>query len=297
MDWRQYKTLAEAFFTGRTASAATAFCVVLLSYSAARLTWMVVPFPEAGGGAVPPPLAVAPDMASQQADALSMSRDIVTRHIFGEAQTASPAPGLAAIPETRLKLVLRGVMASQDPRTATAIIADSSGNENFYTVGEDLPGGATLKEVHAQYIVLSRGGRFETLRLPTDALKVSNGVTASPTAASPGAAPGAGALLQQYREQFMKDPQSLANLLQGEPYWENGRLVGYRLRPGRDPGVLEKFGIQPGDVVTAVNGVSLTDPGGRMELLRNLNDAMQLNVDLIRGGRPFSISIPIGQSG
>ncbi len=297
MDWKQYKALgAEAFLTGRSVSVATALCVVLLAYSAARLTWMVVPISADGTGA-PPPLA-APVVALHQADALSMSRDIVAKHLFGQAQTASTQPGLATIPETQLKLVLRGVMASQDAHTATAIVADPSGHEDYYTVGKELPGGATLKEVHAQYIVLSRGGRLETLRLPTDSLKVSNGVLASPaTAASPGVAPDAGALLQQYREQFIKNPQSLANLLQGEPYWENGRLIGYRLRPGRDPGVLEKFGIQSGDVVTAINGVSLTDPGGRMELLRDLNNATQFNVNLIRGGRPLSISIPIGQPG
>jgi general secretion pathway protein C len=297
MDWKQYKALgAEAFLTGRSVSVATALCVVLLAYSAARLTWMVVPI-SADGIGVPPPLA-APVVAPHQADALSMSRDIVAKHLFGQAQTASAQPGLATIPETQLKLVLRGVMASQDSHTATAIVADPSGHEDYYTVGKELPGGATLKEVHAQYIVLSRSGRLETLRLPTDALKVSNGVLASPaTAVSPGVAPDAGALLQQYREQFLKNPQSLANLLQGEPYWQNGRLIGYRLRPGRDPGVLEKFGIQSGDVVTAINGVSLTDPGGRMELLRDMNNATQFNVDLIRGGRPLSISIPIGQPG
>jgi len=298
MDWKQYKALgAEAFLTGRSVSVVTALCVVLLAYSAARLTWMVIPLPADGAGA-PPPLMSAPLLASRQADALSMSRDIVARHLFGQAQTASAQPGLAAIPETQLKLVLRGVMASQDPHTATAIVADPSGHEDYYTVGQELPGGATLKEVHAQYIVLSRGGRFETLRLPTDALKVSNGVLAAPAAAgSPGVAADAGALLQRYREQFIKNPQSLANLLQGEPYWQNGRLIGYRLRPGRDPGVLDKFGIQSGDVVTAINGVSLTDPGGRMELLRDMNNATQFNVDLIRGGRPFSISIPVGQPG
>lgn len=298
MDWKQYKALgAEALITGRSAPMATALCVVLLAYSAARLTWMVVPIPP--GAAVPSPLMTAtPAGAPRQADALSLSREIVAKHLFGQAQTASPNPGLTAIPETQLKLVLRGVMASPDPRTATAIVADPSGHEDYYSVGEELPGGATLKEVHTQYIVLSRGGRFETLRLPADALKVAGGVLAPPAnATSTGVAPEAGALLQQYRDQFIKDPQSLANLLQGEPYWENGRLVGYRLRPGRDPGVLEKFGIQSGDVVTAVNGVSLTDPAGRLELLRNMNDATEVNVDLIRGGRPFSISIPIGQPG
>jgi len=297
MDWKQYKALGtEALTSGRSAAVAIAVCVVLLAYSAARLTWMVVPVGPANMGAVPPPITT-PVMTSQQTDALSMSREIVARHLFGEAQTASAKPGMSAIPETQLKLVLRGVMASQDEHTATAIVADPSGHEDYYTVGQELPGGATLKEVHAQYIVLSRGGRFETLRLPTDALKVSNGVLSAPAGASPGIAPDAGALLQQYRDQFIKDPQSLANLLQGEPYWENGRLVGYRLRPGRDPGLLAKFGIQAGDVVTAVNGVSLTDPAGRMQLLRNLNDATQVNVDIIRAGRPFSISIPLGQRG
>jgi general secretion pathway protein C len=294
MAWKQYKALgAEAFITGRSASIATAACVVLLAYGAARLTWMVAPLQQLGAGAVPLQAVVASAAASERADALAMSRDIVARHLFGQDLATSAKPGLAAIPETQLRLVLRGVMASPDPRTATAIVADPDGHEDYYTVGKELPGGATLKEVHAQYIVLSRNGRLETLRLPTDALKDANGVLA-PSAAG---GPEAGALLQQYRDQFIKDPQSLANLLQGEPYWENGRMIGYRLRPGRDPGVLQKFGIQPGDVVTRVNGVSLTDPGGRLELLRNMNSATQFNVDLIRGGRPFSISIPIGQSG
>jgi general secretion pathway protein C len=298
MDWKHYKALgAEALIMGRSASWATALCVVLLAYSAARLTWMLVPIPL--GATVPPPSMVAPTMGSPANDALSLSREIVAKHLFGQAQTATATSELASIPETQLKLELRGVMASQDPHTATAIVADPSGNEDFYTVGEELPGGATLKEVHAQYIVLSRNGRFETLRLPADALNISNGVLARPdtTTATTGVSPDAGALLQQYRDQFIRDPQSLANLLQGEPYWQNGRMIGYRLRPGRDPGVLEKLGIHSGDVVTAVNGVSLTDPGGRMELLRNMNNATQFNVELLRGGRPITISIPVGQRG
>lgn len=259
---------------------------------------MVVPLSSQESGIVPIPATEVPITASQQTDALSLSREIVARHLFGEAQTASAAVEPSAIPETQLKLVLRGVMATHDQHTATAIIADPSGNEDYYEVGKELPGGATLKEVHDQYIVLSRAGRLETLRLPTDSLNVSKELTTSnPNVAPRGVVPGAGALLRQYRDQFIRDPQSLANLLQGEPYWENGRLIGYRLRPGRDPGVLEKFGVQSGDIVTAVNGVSLTDPAGRMELLRNMNNATQVNVDLIRAGRPISISIPIGQPG
>lgn len=298
MDWTQYRTLVvETLIQGRTAFLVTSLSIVLLAYSMARLTWMLVPVPP---GEVPPLMTVTPAADQLKVDALTLSREIVARHLFGQAQTVGANQAFAAIPETQLKLVLRGVMASKDPRTATAIVADPSGNEDFYTVGKELPGGAVLKEVHDQNIVLSRGGRFETLRLPDDALKAGGGgmPPSSPATSAPIAvAPEAGVLLQQYREQFLKDPQSLANLLQGEPYWENGRMMGYRLRPGRDASALSKFGIQSGDVVTAINGVSLVDPAGRTELLRNISNATQLNVDLIRGGRPFSVAIPLGQPG
>lgn len=270
----------------------TALCVVLLAYSAARLTWMVVPISVEEAAA---PTVMTPAVAPSQSDGISLSREIVARHLFGQAQTANTGQAAAAIPETQLKLVLRGVMASKDPHTATAIVADPSGHEDFYTMGKELPGGAILKEVHAQHVVLSRGGRFETLRLPEDALKAIEGVEASPNSASLTVAPGAGELLQQYRDQYIQNPQSLANALQGEPYWENGRLIGYRLRPGRDAGALAKFGIQSGDVVTAINGISLVDPAGRMELLRNISNAAQFKVNMLRNGQPYSIAIPLGQ--
>ena len=298
IDWRNYRTLGAEVLAGRSASLAIVLGVLLLANSAAHLTWMVIPNRLIGGRTDTLLPENAPVPTSQHDNALNMSSNIVARHLFGEVQSGSANPNPATIPETNLKLELRGVMASEDPRTATAIVADANGNENYYIVGEKLPGGATLKEVHAQYIVLSRNGRFETLRLPTDSLKVSNSEVVSQAAEpSAGVAPNAGELLEQYRDQFLKNPQSLANLLQGQPYWENGRLIGYRLQPGRDPALLEKFGLHPGDVVTAVNGVNLTNPGGRIELLRSVNTATQLNVDLIRGGRPFSISIPIGRSG
>lgn len=300
MNWIQYKSLgAEALVTERSASWVLVLCVVLLAYSAARITWMVVPLQSGGGAAMPPRPLPTSAPTPQGADALSMSRAVVARHLFGEAQTAGATPGPAAIPETQLKLVLRGVMASPDVHTATAIVADPSGHEDYYTVGKELPGGAVLKEVHPQYIVLSRGGRLETLRLPTDALQVANGAPPSVVAntASSGVSPEAGELIRRYRDEFMKNPQSLVNLFQGEPYWQNGRMIGYRLRPGRNPGVLEKFGIQPGDVVTTVNGVSLTDPSGRMKLLRDINSATQINLNVIRRGSPISISIPVGRPG
>ena len=272
---------------GRFASWMTAASVVLIAYSAASFTWMLLPAGDVAGDA--PPVTVAP--AAAPTDALTLSREIVARHLFGQAPALTAG---AAIPETSLSLVLRGVVASPDPKTAAAIVADPSGNEQFYLVGQALPGGAVLKEVHRQRIVFSRDGRLETLRLPKDSLQGGNDDSSGSDDGTGDVAPDAGALLQRYRDQFLQNPESVATLLQGEPFWDNGRLIGYRLRPGRDPRLLAKFGIQNGDVVTAVNGVSVVDPAGRLELLRKLPVATQVNVDLLRDGQPVSISIPVG---
>src|SRR3569623_660554 len=226
-----------------------------------------------------------------------LSQEIARRHLLGSSQAALPAT-TQPMPETQLSLVLRGVAASPTPKAAFAIIAEPAGKENYYRVGDPLPGGATLKEVHPQHIVLARGDRFETLRLPQQALALDGAASQSSSTAAPApvtVAPDAGAALQQVRDQFVQDPQSLANLLQGEPFRQDGRVVGFRVRPGRDAALFAKFGLQSGDVVTAGNGVSVTDAQGRLDLMRSISGADEVTVDLLRGGSPLSVTIPIAQ--
>jgi len=71
-------------------------------------------------------------------------------------------------PETRLKLTLRGVFASEDSSGGRAIVGDPQGKEENYAVGDPLPGGAKLSEIYPDRIILERNGRFETLRLPKE---------------------------------------------------------------------------------------------------------------------------------
>ena len=71
-------------------------------------------------------------------------------------------------PETKLQLILRGALSSDDPEHARAIIADPRGKEEQYAIGEELPGNAELSEIHPDRVILKRNGRFETLRLPKD---------------------------------------------------------------------------------------------------------------------------------
>lgn len=284
---------------------ATGLAVTLLAYSAARMTWLFLPPPPEAS--VPVSVDVAqPAAAPQLVDPLALSRAIAARHLLGSSQAGAAPAGNAPIPETALNLQLRGVVASSDPKSASAIIADPAGKEDFFRVGDELPGGAVLNEVHPQHIILSRGGRFETLALP-QGLQIGTAPMPSagmqnPPPVMPDApvmntdvAPDAGIALQQLRGQFLQDPQALAALLQGEPFRQGGRFVGYRVRPGQDAALFAKFGLQSGDVITALNGVSVVNPQGRLELMRTIGSASQVTVDLLRNGAQQSISIPIGE--
>lgn len=297
MDWKHLSSrLLNGTAYTRLPLLASGVAVALLASSAARVTWLVVPPPAQ---TMAPLVSEASNMSgtAPRPDPMLLSQEIARRHLLGSSQAALPATN-QPMPETQLSLVLRGVAASPNPKAAFAIIAEPAGKENYYRVGDPLPGGATLKEVHPQHIVLARGDRFETLRLPQQALTLDGAASQSTSTAAPApvaVAPDAGVALQQVRDQFVQDPQTLANLLQGEPFRQDGRVVGFRVRPGRDAALFAKFGLQSGDVVTAVNGVSVTDAQGRLDLMRSISGADEVTVDLLRGGSPLSVTIPIAQ--
>ncbi len=97
-------------------------------------------------------------------------------HLFGDAKvtgTKSLTPTVA--PETRLKLTLFGVVAARDNASsnvddARAIIAGPDGKAKSIPVGGQVPGGAQLKEIYADRVILMRNGAFETLKLPKEKL-------------------------------------------------------------------------------------------------------------------------------
>jgi general secretion pathway protein C len=213
-----------------------------------------------------------------------------------------------SLPETQLNLTLSGVVASGSVTGGGAIIAAPGGVEAFYTINAQLPGGAMLKEVHPDRVVLERNGRLETLRLPKEGLgnvgggqEVSGGgQSASPRASSAaragiGGNGGAPATLREYRDMVVSDPQSAGNLVQINPKSADGRFIGYELQPGQDAALLSRMGLAPGDIVTSVNGVKLDSPAKALSLLRGLSSMEEIRLDIERSGVPQSLIVNINQ--
>lgn len=228
--------------------------------------------------------------------------DLAGLHLFGEARAPDAAPAQQPMQETALRLELRGAFASNESSMARAIVADEQRRENSYRLEAPLPGGAVLKEIHADHIVLSRNGRLETLRLPKDRLESmsvaeaagADIASANESSTQPELVASQGSL-RELRDAVINDPQAMMGLLRAEPVNESGQITGYRLGPGQDPVMLRRFGLRHGDIVTAVNGIQLDGPTKMPELMRVLPNAQELRIEYKRRGQTRSVVLNLNE--
>ncbi len=286
--------------------------IIAVAYTVAVITWKLLPVLAQDPI---PQIAVKKQVAATNTNRSSMSvGNLANLHLFGQATKhvpkAEPVVPTEA-PDTQLRLTLRGVIAGSSINNL-AIISDRAGNEETYRIESSLPGGATLKEIHADRVILLHNNRFETLRLPQD--QIPGGAAknvaskqkprhqnkrnvnrrnnkSKPTVTNLG--PEVSQALTNYRETLINDPQSLMNAVRAEPYREGGKLSGYRIFPGKDKKLMDQIGLQPGDVVTAVNGIELNSPLKGLEVMQKVTDATEVTVNVIRDNVSQTFVVPL----
>ena len=289
-----------------------------VGYSLAQMTWALWQGPRYAYQ-VPATPRGGPGPAATPAQALP---EISALHLFGKFEPPQAPTAPAVIPVTPLNLLLRGVIAADNPASARAIIADQGGKEDYYAINAELPGGAKLKEIHTDRIILVRNNQDEVLRLPREGVEenipVAVPVSVTPPtpppqpvpegAAIPVPAPPAAAkgppveqnpetlsILRSYRDALQTNPQVLAGVAKAEPVTEGSRQLGYRINAGNDPTFLPRFGLEPGDIITTVNGIALDNPAKGLEAVGKLGSANQVNISILRNGQPRTLSFNLDQ--
>ena len=273
------------------------------AWNAVALFWLLLAGPDLPTAAPMTNLPVANAPVAQG--------QLAKWHLFGDAQGKLDLTALAQakMQETPLKLTLRGTFNEAHPEAGIAIIADEQGVDRSYRVGDLLPGDARLEQVLTGVVVLTRGDVRETLSLrltdtsaagtiPARASTAHSAMRAplpgavntglAPITIAPMIAPGAPDM-QTRRSTNLPNVQELAKQVQIFPVFENGRMQGVRLGAGRDSDLLEKAGLKPTDIVTAVNGIALDSPARQSELLSSLRDARQVQVDVLRDGKTIKL--------
>lgn len=267
---------------------AAAFFALLLGRALADLVWSLVPLPESARWRPP---AAAPVSAGRNPNTVDVNA-IIAAQLFGRYDAPATAEAsLLNAPETPLNLILLGLLADDREQYSRALIAVQNGEENAYAIGDDVTRGVTLQAIFPDRVILSRGGRLETLSLDRDKPGASGDFVSAPQASANDAAPAGGQSLAQIRDEVLRDPVKASEYVRVQPANVGGQLKGYRIYPGRDRSAFSAAGLRPGDLVTSVNGVQLDDPAKALQLLGELSSAGQVNLVIERGGQPQNISV------
>lgn len=268
---------------------ATMALVVGIAYSASVTTWHLVSVFHH-----PAPVSLPASVSTVRTPIQMAEGDsLANLHLFGDAQ--QPVGQAVDAPDTRLNLTLNGVIASSDERIARAFIATVGGSEKGYRLGAGLPGGAILKEIHPDRVILLRGGQYETLRMPkkTDSIVLSDDAPAAAKPTEPRiTAKVSREEVLQYKQKLLTAPKELAGAIRQRPVRRNGKIVGYRVFPGKDREAFKRLGLKPGDIITQVNGMPLGDPASAMAIYGQLPQMSELNIQVQRGGQDMSLVLP-----
>ena len=281
----------------RAALAASLLLIVAIVWCGVRIALAMWPRGDAAANVVP---ARLPE-ANSSVPTVSVSR----WHLFGNA--GAGVANLRTLPASTLALALRGTVAERDPTTGVAVIGDGQ-NERAYRVGDEIDTGVSLVEVHTDHVVISRDGTRESLILPREAAGAAQpgpifDLSAANTSARKPATPTTEATPAPYTppqlangavdweksmEQVRNNPAQFTQL--ATPVIEDGKLLGMRVR-GLDAATMTKLGLEAGDLVTAVNGITIDSPQRAAEILASVQNATSVRVTVQRNGQPVDVTV------
>ncbi len=153
-------------------------------------------------------------------------------------RTSGGAAPTAAV--TSLALKLFGTRVDYTSGRGSAIIATPDGVQSSFAVGDDIMPGVKLKEVGGDFVVIDRGGTAEQLFLDQS--------TPAPVAAPGGVTPPATTAAPATGVQAVLDAVSV------QPRMSGSEMSGLILTPNGDGAAFKAAGLEPGDILLAVDG-------------------------------------------
>jgi general secretion pathway protein C len=255
--------------------------------------------------------------AAEPARAWSDRQAILDRNLF---QVSTLLPEKPFEPEmtdeeleaTRLPLKLLGTISANDQAAAWAAVEDQQNHKRIIVrVDQLLLDKATVIRIERRRIVLQNGAKREELALDDDEAVPGGGIrqASARTAAAP-APPGAGDLRERIKrlsegsfqvqrediEEAVRNPADLFSEARILPKYDNGSMVGVQLSSIKPGSLFEEIGIQNGDTVTQVNGITVTSPQDSAALLKELTSASEFKVNVLGAdGQTRSLTYSIGQ--
>lgn len=233
-----------------------------LGYQLAVLTWCIgeMLFPQA-------PLPAQAQNGNPQAAPAEIR--------FSTLFTARDKEIAPATTLSSLKVRLAGVIVSSSPDNSLVII-EQSDHQNSYGIHDVIDGTqASIIAIKDDHVELLNGGQHEILQMYDDA------VTSAPDA------------LATARNQLLKEPKKLLEMVAITPVNKDGVMQGYRLNPGKEATFFGQSGLQPNDLAIAINGFDLRAPQEAAKFMAQLSELTQLDITVVRDDAEKNIFVDL----
>ena len=295
--------------------------IAVIAVMLASLFWLVMTPPEPL-----PTTAVSKGKVKTVEPVVNYGPVVAKLHMFGWEKPkpvpvkAPPKVAPKAAPViTKLDLKLFGIVARVG-RPSFAIITKGKEAQKVYGVGEEPQKNVVIDEILPTKVILKHGGKLEELLLPVK--KLASGIqTVGVPETSKGSNPNLPVASEEdprwgfkqktpapvvpppvqedslpiddmsgLRDALTLNPDKLLEIASiSEAKDKDGNLTGFRLSPGKNRKLFRSLGLRPGDIVTQVNGIALTDPTKGLMVMNELSSASSISITVKRGDQEVTI--------
>ena len=273
-----------------------AIALFWICHTLAGLFWYLIPAPTMPVAAVKPTVGAIDVGAGGSVNVA----EVQALNVFGDYNQKpieKPVETQPRLELTKLNLELQGVIAANDPKLSWAIIGKAN-DQKLYKIDEEIDGarGVKIAEVHDIKVILDNNGKLEELWLYGEDGKAVGGNDSYVPPSNPGPSAPVGETAVISRDQI-DQARNIGDVVRFMVATENGKMVGYKVRPGRKRELFDQVGLKADDIVVSVNGIEVNEPQKVREVYQALKNATEANLQVMRDGSTHSIQITMSSEG
>jgi len=271
--------------------------VIYIAFISANITWFVLSDSNTATVSIVQSHAVDKHDNNQSSFDISKLQALNLFGIYNEKEVEK-VEVVQDAPQTRLQLTLSGLVASDDVKTAAAII-EHKGKQETYGVGDLILGTrASLERVLMDRVIIKQSGRLETLMLEGfDFKEPAKTISAKTTSRKKRELKKPKSKVLDYRNNkqlsnsaknlrsdLSSDPGKITDYLRIMPKRKGGKIIGYSLRPGKKPEFFQLSGLKTGDIAVQMNGFDLVIPSEAAQALAAMKKERDISLLIERNG-------------
>ncbi|MES1189998.1 MAG: type II secretion system protein N [Steroidobacter sp.] len=196
---------------------------------------------------------------------------------------SQPVGNDTSVSKVPLPLILTGTMPGRNRHEGLAFIGVDKKSPQTYQAGALLVNGVRITEIYSDHVVLERDHHTVILYLDgTGEHKIPAQLKSMLTVGGE-AAPAAPAKITHH--------EVLTDYIRPSPVYDNQMLKGYQVYAGQRSTVFSQLGLEPGDIITSLNGMPLNEPQSAIAQLQQLAAGAAMTATVERQGQEQTISL------